>query len=96
MSRMADFYITQNETVERVADNLKANCDPSEFEPENLVRSIRASIEKLQGVLANLDPADEIQFECFECEEGSRYTLDQGTASVFLNGEIEFFCLEHE
>ena len=96
MSRMADFYITQNETVGRVADNLKVNSDPSEFEPENLVLSIRASIEKLQDVLAKLDPNDEIQFECFQCGEGRKYTLDQGTASVYLNGEIEFFCLEHE
>ena len=96
MSRVADFYITQSESVERVASNLKINSDPSVFEPEALVLSIRASIATLQLILANLDPENEIQFQCGECNSGKEYTLDEGRSSVRSNGVVEFYCWDHE
>lgn len=95
MSRMADFYIVQDEAVERVANNLRVHSDFAVFDPETLVRSIRASIKTLQGVLSNLDSGNEIQFECGECG-GKKYTLDDGRVAVYPNGFIEFFCWEHE
>ncbi len=97
MSRMADFYTEVNESVERVADNLKVSSDPGRgFEPEDLVRSVRASIAKLKEALWNLDPKNEIGFECFECGFDKEYELDEGTAIIHSNGGVGFLCEKHE